>query len=214
MSLVERVHEIEDRLGVRRVEVAGRFVRQDERRIRDDGARDRHALFLSSGQLIRIVVGAVGQADQGECVFHLLLALRSREGLKEEGEFDVLRRGQHGNQVVGLEDESDVVGAPVREVGVVEIADVRSLHEDFTLRRPIEAADEVEQRRLAGTRRAHEREPLAFSDRKREPGEDLHRFRAARVGHPEIADIHECFSHRISPCAPPHRRRVPQGATR
>ena len=39
-----------------RVEVAGRLVGEQQRRIGDDGARDRDALLLPAGQLARIVV--------------------------------------------------------------------------------------------------------------------------------------------------------------
>src|SRR5574339_882726 len=46
-----------------RIEVAGRLVREDDRRLVDERPGDGHALLLSSRQLIRVVVGALGQAD-------------------------------------------------------------------------------------------------------------------------------------------------------
>src|SRR5947207_3761310 len=50
-----------------RVEVSGWFVRQNQVRIRDDRARDRDALFLTAGQLPRLMMHAVFQTDQVKC---------------------------------------------------------------------------------------------------------------------------------------------------
>ena len=46
----------------RRVEVAGGLVGQEQVRLVDEGARDRHPLLLPAGQLRRAVVHAVGEA--------------------------------------------------------------------------------------------------------------------------------------------------------
>ena len=47
-----------------RVEVAGRFVGQDQRRLVDEGTGDRDPLLLAAGQLGRPVVGPIGEADE------------------------------------------------------------------------------------------------------------------------------------------------------
>ena len=49
-----------------RVEVAGRLVGEQQRRIGDDGAGDRDALFLSARELTRVVLVAIAQADDAE----------------------------------------------------------------------------------------------------------------------------------------------------
>ena len=46
------------------VEVTGRFVRQQQRRIADNRARDGDALFLSAGELLGQVMNPVFQADE------------------------------------------------------------------------------------------------------------------------------------------------------
>ena len=51
-----------------RVEVAGRLVGQEDRRLRDQRAGDRDALLLAARQLIRMVVGALAEADGGQRV--------------------------------------------------------------------------------------------------------------------------------------------------
>ena len=45
-----------------RIEVAGRLVGQDQRRVVDQRTADRHPLLLSAGHLRRLVIGPIGQA--------------------------------------------------------------------------------------------------------------------------------------------------------
>ena len=60
---VELAQELED-LGARAaVEVAGRLVGEDDRRVAGDRASDRHALALSAGELVRPVVRARAEPD-------------------------------------------------------------------------------------------------------------------------------------------------------
>ena len=47
-----------------RVEVPGRLVRQQNRRVVDQRARDRDALLLTAGELIRMMVRPVAESDQ------------------------------------------------------------------------------------------------------------------------------------------------------
>ena len=50
------------------IEVAGRLVGEDQRRLHHGGARDRDALPLAAGKLIRPVVRAICQAVLVECL--------------------------------------------------------------------------------------------------------------------------------------------------
>jgi energy-coupling factor transporter ATP-binding protein EcfA2 len=56
--------------------------------------------------------GSVGEADQGERGRDLLPAAGGAEPGQQQGQLDVLCRGQNRDQVVHLEDEADVAGAP------------------------------------------------------------------------------------------------------
>ena len=62
-SLVERLQQVEDLVAGLAIEVARRLVAEQQRRIGDDGARDADALLLAAGELPRIVLRAVGEAD-------------------------------------------------------------------------------------------------------------------------------------------------------
>ena len=57
------------------VEVAGRLVGHDDRRVADERARDRDALLLAARQLVRVVVRAVVEADAVERLHRALVAL-------------------------------------------------------------------------------------------------------------------------------------------
>ncbi len=61
--LVERLQQIEDLVAGLAIEIAGRLVAEQQRRIGHDRARDADALLLAAGQLPRVVLGAIGQAD-------------------------------------------------------------------------------------------------------------------------------------------------------
>ena len=95
-----------------------------KRRVGDERARDRHALLLAAGELVRIVVHAVGEAHHVERGQHMRVALAAREPCQQQRQLDVLERGQHRHQVVELEDEADVRGAPVGELAFAQRGDV------------------------------------------------------------------------------------------
>ena len=87
------------------VEVAGRFVAEDERRTRAERAGDRHALLLATGQLRGVMADPVREADRGEFDF------RALERVGHPGQFhrhgDVLECGHRREQVEGLKDDPD-----------------------------------------------------------------------------------------------------------
>ena len=55
--------QAQDLLGGGAVEVAGRLVADQQGRVGDQRAGDRDALLLAAGELVRLVLGPVGQAD-------------------------------------------------------------------------------------------------------------------------------------------------------
>ena len=60
---VERLQQVEDLVAGLAIEVARRLVAQQQRRIGDDRAGDADALLLAARQLTRIVLRAIGEAD-------------------------------------------------------------------------------------------------------------------------------------------------------
>ena len=56
---IERLQEVEDLVPGLAVEVAGRFITEQERRVRHDGTGDPDALLLAAGELPRVVLRAI-----------------------------------------------------------------------------------------------------------------------------------------------------------
>ena len=107
--LVERLQQLHNLLPVYRVEVAGRFVRQDQWLVADDGARNGHALLLAAGELSRHVAGTMAYAHAVHDLRHAPLAFGRRHVAVEQRELDIFGHIQLFNQVEALKDEADVL---------------------------------------------------------------------------------------------------------
>ena len=123
--LVDRAaEELEDLPARGRVEVAGRLVREQHRRLRDERAGNRDALLLPAGELGRAVRQPVAETHVGdELVEPAVLRLLARDRQRER---DVLLRVKHRQQVEELEDEADVLTPQLRQVVVAERRDLGS----------------------------------------------------------------------------------------
>ena len=75
---VERLQQIEDLVAGLAIEVAGRLVAEQQRRVGDDGARDADALLLSAGELPR---DSASRARPRPTTFSAMLARFSRSDL-------------------------------------------------------------------------------------------------------------------------------------
>src|SRR5438477_5544593 len=76
-------------------------------------------------------------------------ALGLRDPGQGQGEFDVLQRGQRRDQVEELEDEADVLAPVERELVLAAFGQTSTADKDFSGGRPVEAAQELKQRRFA-----------------------------------------------------------------
>ena len=108
-SCVELLEERQDVVRALAIEIAGGLVGDDDLRVVHDGARDRDALLLPAGELPRVVAHAVFEADDAERGLRARFVARPETLREEERQLHVLDRGEHGHQVVGLEDEADGV---------------------------------------------------------------------------------------------------------
>src|SRR6266511_3542498 len=183
---VHLAHEVDDGLAGRRVEVRGRLVGEDEARVRDEGAGDRDALALAPGELARAVAGVLVEADRVEERLDPPPPLGLRErSLQEQRELDVLEDREDRDEVEGLEDEADRPEPEVRECPLGEPSGVPPVHDDRPRGRRVYAADEVEERRLPGARRAGDGEELALPHLDRGVAHRRH------LGLPEQVDLRD-----------------------
>jgi len=152
---------------------------------------DGHALFLSAGELAGIVIHALGQADDAERGLHVLAALGLGEFCEQQGQLDILKGGEHGDEVVHLKDEADMARAPLGELVGGHVRDFVAGHGDAAVRGDVEAAKQIEQRGLAGAAGAHEANEIAFIDVEIKALQDLDFFATAAIGFVQSADLNQ-----------------------
>lgn len=160
----EGTENVENFGGGSGIQIAGRFVSDDQARIGDEGACDGDTLFLAAGKLFGQMMHARAEADEFESDFDLFLASAAGKLGEQERQFDVFERGEDRNQIERLENKSDVLISPIGELRFVEARDFDALHEAFAFGGAIDAGDDVKQRAFSGTGRAHEREKFAAGD--------------------------------------------------
>ena len=105
VDAVEELHDPDRGVGV---EVAGRLVADEERRVVHERARDRDALLLAARELVREAVHLRAEADEREDLRHLRPDRGLRLALHLERVGDVLVRGAVGEELEVLEDAADV----------------------------------------------------------------------------------------------------------
>ena len=137
------------------VEVAGRFVGEDHRRLHDRGAGDGDALALAAGKLVRAVAGAVAQTVVLERLVHADRALCGVDAGQRHRQRDVFGGGEARHEVKALENEADALAAHACLFFRRQGRDVAPLQPVGAGVRTVEQAEQVEQRRFAGTGRPH-----------------------------------------------------------
>jgi hypothetical protein len=156
------------------------------------------------------VASPVREADQRERDARPTLPLGGRQIGEQQRQLDVPLRRQRRHQVVELEDEAHVGGAPRRQLAARQLIDAPVLHDDDAVRRRVEPADQVQERRLAGSRRPHQRHEVAFRDVEVDAVEGLDPLAPAAVGLGQAADLYE-GSHREPRSAMCRRPSSPTG---
>src|SRR5437764_318319 len=92
---------------------------------------------------------------------------RQSAALVQERDLDVLDHRVLRQQVVRLKDEAQVTAAYFGELVVVHLRNVFVAQEVLAAGGPVEAAQEIEQRRFAGTGRTHEGDEVPLGNPQR-----------------------------------------------
>ena len=114
--------------------------------------------------------------EQGE---RAIAEIRIADAGRGELRLDVLDRGQRRDQIELLEDEAERAQAELRELVVGQRREVAALEEHVAGARPVERAEQLQERRLAASARSLERDELAGFDLEVDAVERAHRGRAA-----------------------------------
>jgi hypothetical protein len=107
--LVELLQNAQNILGRARIQVASRFVCEQDRRPVYERTRDGDALLFAARHLRRFVVHAIAQPDESQKFFRALPPFIFRNlirGIVERHQ-NVFQRTRSGQQIKILEDESD-----------------------------------------------------------------------------------------------------------
>ena len=143
------------------------------------------------------------ELDEAKCV---LRCHGIRGDLGDQG--DVFDGGEAGDQVVELEDEADVLAAVGGQRAFVGLRQIGVAIEDAAARRDVEAADDVEERRLAGAGWPEQHDELSLVERERHLSQRVDLHLAHAVDLREVANVkqrrgHLCPRVRRLPCACP-----------
>ena len=102
------------------------------------------------------------RSDNRQRSFNVRAAFGLRELGQQQRQFHVLERREHRNEVVHLEDKPDMPGPPFRELSGGHVGDLVAGDRDTAPCRDVQAAKQVQQRRFAGTARAHKGHKFAL----------------------------------------------------
>src|SRR6266513_347061 len=163
-AAVQRPQQVHHRLAVTGVEIPRGLVGEQDRGIAHHRARDRDSLLLAPGELHRVMLRAMHHADPLERLLHALGALRPRHATVGERQLDILGDGEIADQIEGLEHEADPPVADSGSLGRRQVSHRLVLEQVAPVARRIEQTENREERRLAASRRAVDRDVLALTD--------------------------------------------------
>ena len=190
--------DLQDLVGGVGVQVAGGLVGEDDRRLAHERPGAGHALDLTAGELGRPVGQALPEADG---VDHLVEALRVDLLAGDiQGQGDVLRRREGGDQVEGLEDEADALAAQAGEATLVHGGDHVAVEHDLPGGDRVQAGQAVHERGLAGAGRPHDGGEAGAGDVDVDGVERCDGARSAAVDLGEVACGDHGVIHRMVRC--------------
>src|SRR5438067_598262 len=132
------------------MQIAGGLVGQDELRVRDHRAGDADELLLSARELARIKVLLSDDVKLIQRVAHDGIAPSLAYVPIRERDVEVLVNGEVVEEMISLEDKTDLLVAEGRALFRFQIVDAHVVEEIFTAPGVIVHAEDVEERRLAG----------------------------------------------------------------
>ena len=184
-ELVQRIEQIEQAPRHFRIDVAGRLVGDEQFGPADHRAGDGDALLLAARQGRRAGAGAVGEADPGEHLPDRRLEILVLDPGDAQRQRDIVEGGKMRDQPEILEDDAD----PPAEAGQAAARhgdDVLAEQADQAAARAQREIEQLQQRGLAGARRAGEEIEAALAQRESEIGQGLG---AGAVAQPDIFEL-------------------------
>ena len=151
--------------------------------------------FMQYGQRLVVTdtpLGRLGQAHGRQQRGPALGALALADGLlQEQGKLDVLKGRQHGHQVEGLKDEANGKESQARQLALGELGRVVAVDEHDAAGSGVDAADQVEQGRLAAAGGPGHGEKLAGPNREVDAAHGRHGDLAQLILFDDIGELHD-----------------------
>jgi hypothetical protein len=137
------------------------------------------------------VLGLVGQADEGQQLVDPRPMPAERIAGNEERQAHVLGHAEQRDEVEVLEHEAGLRAPGQGPLLLVEARDADPVDHDLAGGRQVESAQEVQHRRLAGSRRAHDGNEFAAIDGQGDAAQRLDAGLAERVALDEITGLED-----------------------
>ena len=184
--------QVEDLGSGRVVEVAGGLIGQEDRRLRRQRARQRDALLLAGRK--------AGRAGDRPCRSGRPWPAARRSASRCRAAVSpAIRKGRatfsatlsSGMRLKNWKTKPVLSRRRQRAPLIVEGRDADAVDDDLARRRKVEAAQQVEHRRLAGARAAHDGDELAALDREGDAPQRLDLALAQRVALDEVVGLED-----------------------
>src|SRR6266851_2036784 len=142
-----------------RIQVSCGFIGEENLRLIDDRPRDGHALLLTAGKLRGLVMKTSRQTEHLRYDIEAVRVESVAMNKLRDGDIALGRQG--GEQIETLKDEADFVAAQFGARGVAQFGEIITVDQNLAPGSLRQAADHIQQRRLAASRRPHHRDRFA-----------------------------------------------------
>ncbi len=183
MQLIEQPHDF---VTSPRIKIPSRFVRQNDAWTIHQRSRNRHPLPLTARKLIRFMHHPSPQIHRLEHFLRTSRPLRRRRSVIDQRKLHIMQRSRSSQQIERLKHKPNLLVANPRQLIVIELRNVMSIQPVLALRRRIQAADQVHQRRFPRTRWSHDRNILVMLDPQVHTTQRMHLLIAHLVRFPKV----------------------------
>src|SRR5262249_52864520 len=160
--LTQVEQEIGDLLSAGAVEIPGRLIGQQQFRLTDDGARNRHALTLAARKPGDQAVGTIIQADPAQHHPGAGITMLGRHAAAKKRKLDVFQRREGRDEVEFLEHDADT--QTPQPYPILFLANRPPLPDHMPRSRIIDAAQDIDEAALAAAAGADNCNTIALPD--------------------------------------------------
>ncbi len=167
--LIELLEHLQHDLRVFRVEITGRFIREDDRRVIDHGTGQGNTLLFAAGKFERLVVHFTFELQEAQNSAAIVGAASAVANVDLFGELKVTVSRQRREKIKSLKDKADLSASDIGPLGVRDLGEILAVDQYAAARRTQQSTEQMQQRRFAAAGRPHDGDEFAFFDLKGHP---------------------------------------------